>query len=97
MESNCAVMINIAAKIGTLKNIPAMPHNTPQNTKFIKIANVDRFNVFPIIFGSKMFPNMISSVTNPTVVKNGKCNESPEINAYRIGNEHATIEPIVGI
>ena len=89
--------MNIAAKIGTLKNIPAMPHNNPQNTKLINMANVDRFNVFPIIFGSNMFPNMISNNIKPPAVKNGNCIESAEINAYKIGNAHATMEPIVGM
>ena len=85
------------AKIGTLKNMPAGPQIIPQNTRFINIANVDIFNVFPVNFGSNIFPNIISRPINESAVNIGKCHVSPLINAYAIGKAHAKIEPIVGI
>ena len=71
----------IATKIGTLKNIPAAPHNIPQNTRFIKIANEDIFNVFPVSFGSMIFPKTVSIDINAIVVNNGMCHVSWLINA----------------
>lgn len=89
--------MNIATNNGTLKNMPAMPQIIPQNTRFINIANVDRFKVFPVNFGSNILPNMICSAINPTAVNNGCCNDGAVTNEYNIGNAHATIAPIVGI
>ena len=65
VESNWAVTINTATSNGTLKNIPATPHIKPQNTKFIKIASVERFNVLPVSFGSMIFPNTICNPISP--------------------------------
>ena len=87
----------MAAKIGTLKNIPAGPQIIPQNTKFINIASVEIFNVFPVNFGSTIFPNTISNETNAIAVNNGKCHVSPLIKAKAMGSAHANIDPIVGI
>ena len=86
-----------ATKIGTLKNIPAMPQIIPQNTKFINIANVEMFNVCPVNFGSKIFPNITSIAISDVAVNTGKCHVSPLINAYKIGSAQASIEPRVGI
>ena len=83
--------------MGTLKNIPAGPQIIPQNTKFINIANVDMFNVFPVNFGSIMFPKTISMAIKEMAVNNGKCHVSLLINAKAIGNAHDNIEPMVGI
>ena len=87
----------IATKIGTLKNIPARPQIIPQNTKFINMAKVDMFRVFPVNFGSMMFPKIISKEINEIAVNNGVCHVSVLINAKAIGNAHANIEPIVGM
>ena len=97
VESNCAVMMNIATSNGTLKNIPAIPQIIPQNTRFINIANVDRFSVLPANFGSSMLPNITCSAISPTAVKIGCCNDGAVISEYSIGKAHATIAPIVGI
>ena len=87
----------IAANIGTLKNIPAGPQIMPQKTKFINIAKVEIFSVFPVNFGSIIFPKIISVAIKDMAVSNGKCHVSLLINAKAIGNAHANIEPIVGI
>ena len=97
VDENCAVVMYIAAKIGTLKNIPAGPQIIPQKTRFINIAKVEIFNVFPVNFGSIIFPNIVSILIKAIVVKTGICHVSCIINAYAIGRAHARIEPIVGI
>ena len=86
-----------ATKIGTLKNIPAGPQIIPQKTKFINIASVEIFNVFPVNFGSSMFPKTTSRAIKEIAVNAAKCQVSPLIKAYAIGSAHARIEPIVGI
>jgi hypothetical protein len=95
--SNWAQIINIATNIGTLKNIPATPHTIPQNTRFIKIASVDKFNVLPVNFGSIILPNKICNPIKPTAVNIGCCNDGADTNEYKIGKLHAIIAPIVGI
>ena len=97
VESNCVQIIYIATNIGTLKNIPAIPHIMPQNTRFINIANVDRFNVLPVSFGSNMFPNTICRPIKPMAVKIGCWIDGADTNEYSIGNEHAINAPMVGI
>lgn len=61
------------------------------------MAKVDRFNVLPVNFGSIILPNNICRLIRPTAVNIGCCNVGADINEYNIGNEHATIAPIVGI
>ena len=61
------------------------------------IANVDRFNVFPVNLGSNMLPNITCNAINPAAVSNGCCNDGAVTNEYNIGNAHATMAPIVGI
>ena len=97
VESNWAVMIKIIINKGTLRNIPTTPHIIPQNTKFIKIANVDRFNAWPVNFGSNIFPNNISIPIKPIAVMAATSNDGPIANANNIGNAQANIDPIVGI
>ena len=97
VESNWAVVMNIATRMGTLKNIPATPHIMPQNTRFISIASVDRFNVFPVRRGSKMFPNKTCNDTRPMAINSGSRNECAVANENSIGIAHAIMEPIVGI
>lgn len=97
VESNWAHIMYIATNIGTLKNIPAIPHIMPQNTRFINMASVDMFNVFPVNFGSSKFPKIICNVIKPIAVKIGCCNVGADTNEYNIGKEHATIAPIVGM
>ena len=97
VESNCAAIINIIINNGTLKNIPTTPHIIPQNTRFKRIANVDRFKVFPVSFGSKILPKNISKPINPTAVSIARCTDGPIASANSIGSAHAMIEPIVGI
>ena len=97
VESNCAHTMYIATNIGTLKNIPATPHIIPQNTRFIKMARVDKFNVLPVGFGSIIFPNSICNPISPTAVNIGCCNDGADTNEYKIGKLHAIIAPIVGI
>ena len=77
--------------------MPATPHIMPQTTRFIRIANVDRFNVLPVNFGSIMFPNKICNEIKPTAVRIGCCKVGADTNEYNIGREHATIAPMVGI
>lgn len=95
--SNWAQMINVATNIGTLKNMPATPHIMPQNTKFINIASVDRFNVLPVNFGSIILPNKICMAIKPMAVRIGCCNVGADTSEYSIGSVHATMAPIVGI
>ena len=90
-------MIYIATSMGTLKNMPAMPHIMPQNTRLINIANVDRFRVFPVNFGSIILPNSICKAIKPTAVRIGCCSVGAVTNEYNIGRPHATIAPIVGM
>ena len=71
VESNCAVIMNVATSKGTLKNIPAIPQIMPQNTKFIKMANVDKFSVLPVNFGSNILPKSICRPIKPIAVKTG--------------------------
>ena len=77
--------------------MPARPQIMPQNTRFINIANVDMFNVFPVNFGSIIFPNMISKAIKDIAVNNGICHVSALISAKAIGSTHERIEPIVGM
>lgn len=86
-----------ATNNGTLKNMPAIPHIMPHTTRFINIANVDRFRVLPVNFGSMIFPNNICRPIKPTAVNIGSCNVGYDTNEYSIGRPHATIAPIVGI
>ena len=97
VESNWAHVIYTATNIGTLKNIPAIPHIMPQKTKLINMAKVDRFNVFPVNFGSIIFPNSICRPIKPTAVNKGCCNDVAVTKEYRIGNPHATNAPMVGM
>ena len=97
VESNWAQMMYSATNNGTLKNMPAMPQIIPHTTKFIKIANVDRFNVFPVNFGSMMFPNIICRPISPNEIRTISFNDAPDMAANNIGIVHPRIAPIVGI
>ena len=77
--------------------MPASPQIIPQNTKFINIANVDIFNVFPVNFGSIIFPKTISKDIKAMAVNNGKCHVSLLIKAKAIGKAQDSMEPIVGM
>lgn len=97
VESNWAQMMYSATNNGTLKNMPAMPQIIPHTTKFIKIANVDRFNVLPVSFGSIMLPNKICKPIRPIAVKIGCCNVGADASEYNIGRPHAINAPMVGM
>ena len=49
-------VIKITTKSGTLRNIPAIPQNLPKIVKKIIITRGLILSVFPISFGSKIFP-----------------------------------------
>ena len=74
-----------------------MPQIIPHTTRFIKIASVDRFNVFPVNFGSIILPNNICNEIRPIAVKIGCCKVGADTKEYKIGSVHATIAPIVGM
>ena len=80
VESNWAHVMYSATNRGTLKNMPAIPHIMPQTTRLIKMANVDRFSVLPVNFGSIILPNSICSPINPIAVNNGCCSVGADAN-----------------
>ena len=57
--SNFQSTIVITAMIGTDKNAPIIPHKLDQNNNDKIIIVEERFNLFPIIFGSRKFHEII--------------------------------------
>ena len=53
---NSEKMMMVITVMGTLKIIPVTPQIVPQNAKAKMVTKALMFMVFPISFGSRMFP-----------------------------------------
>ena len=89
--------INNITSIGTLKNIPLMPHSFPIKLKVRSIIIGLRFNDLPINLGSKIFPTKIwIIIKNMRIIDAGKKSKN-WINEKVKGNNIDRSDPRNGI
>jgi len=87
----------IIAISGTARNAPTNHHILDQKTKASNITKLLRFNLFPIIFGSNIFPEINCGTNIHTRRTKGVKLESKTVKLYRNGSVSAIIPPTAGI